>query len=62
VGRTYDPKTGKDWENTGIAPDIDIAPEQALIKALTLSGVPLAKATKLSTEVAPKGPMVGRKG
>jgi C-terminal processing protease CtpA/Prc len=60
VGRAYDPKTGKDWENTGVAPDIDVAPEDGLIKALTLSGVPLAKATQLSAEVAPKGPMVGR--
>lgn len=62
VGRAYNPKTGKDWEGSGIAPDIDIAPEEALIKALTLSGVPLAKATRLSAEVAPKGPMMGRKG
>lgn len=60
VGRTYDPKTGKDWEGTGIAPDIDVPAEDALIKALTLSGVPLAKATRLSAEVAPKGPMTGR--
>jgi Peptidase family S41 len=62
VGRAYNPKTGKDWENTGVAPDVDVAPEDALIKALTLSGVPLAKAEQLSAEVAPKGPMVGRKG
>jgi predicted aspartyl protease len=61
VGRAYNPKTGEDWEGAGIAPDIDVAPEEALTKALTLSGVPLAKATKLSAEVAPKGPMVGRK-
>jgi predicted aspartyl protease len=62
VGRAYDPQTGEDWEGTGIAPDIDIAPEEALIKALTLSGVALAKAKQLSAEVAPKGPMVRRKG
>lgn len=61
VGRTYNPKTSKDWEGSGIAPDIDVAAEEALIKALTLSGLPLAKATQLSAEVAPKGPMVGRK-
>jgi C-terminal processing protease CtpA/Prc len=60
VGRAYNPKTGKDWEGTGIAPDIDVPAEDALVKALTLSGMPLVKATKLSTEVAPKGPMTGR--
>ena len=61
VGRAYDPTTGKDWEGTGIAPDIETAPEDALIKALTLSGVPLAEATRLSNEVAPTMPMgIGR--
>jgi hypothetical protein len=58
VGRAYDPKTGEDWEGIGIAPDIDVAAEDALTKALTLSGVPLTTATKLSAEVAPKGPMM----
>jgi Peptidase family S41 len=63
VGRTYDPGTGKDWEGVGIAPDIDVAPEDALIKALTLSGVSQAMAAKLSSEVAPKGPMaIPRRG
>lgn len=57
VGRTYDPKTGKDWENVGITPDIDVAPEEALTKALTLAGVTPATAAALSAEVAPKGPM-----
>jgi C-terminal processing protease CtpA/Prc len=57
VGRTFDPVNGKDWEGVGIAPDIDVAPEDALIKAITLSGVSLARAITLSAEVAPKGPM-----
>jgi hypothetical protein len=57
VGRAFDPATGKDWEGTGIAPDIETAPEEALVKALTLSGVPLDRATALSAEVAPTGPM-----
>ncbi len=61
VGRAYDPQTGKDWEGVGIAPDIDVAPEEALIKALTLSGVPSEKAAQLSEAVAPKMPMVGRR-
>jgi hypothetical protein len=58
VGRSYDPVTGKDWEGTGIAPDIETAPEDALVKALTLSGLGLQQARKLSASVAPSGPMV----
>lgn len=38
VGRTYDPDTGKDWEGTGIVPDIEIPADQALDKALELAG------------------------
>lgn len=60
VGRAFDPATGKDWEGTGIAPDIETAPEDALVKALTLSGVRLDKAKALSAQVAPGGPMTGR--
>jgi Peptidase family S41 len=61
VGRAYNPKTGKDWEGVGIAPDIDVAPEDALIKALTLAGVPSENAARVSAEIAPKMPMVGRR-
>lgn len=61
VGRTYDPETGKDWEDVGVSPDIDVAPEEALIKALTLSGVAPEQAAQLSAKVAPKTPMVGRR-
>lgn len=61
VGRTYDPDTGKDWESNGVAPDIETAPEAALVKALTLSGVPQVEADRLSAEVAPTGPMERRK-
>ena len=38
VGRTYDIKTGKDWEGEGIAPDIAVDPTQALIVAPEGSG------------------------
>ncbi|SFK93330.1 S41 family peptidase [Lysobacter sp. cf310] len=38
VGRTYDPDTGKDWEGTGIVPDIEVPADQALAKALALAG------------------------
>ena len=57
VGRTYDPVTGADWEDVGVAPDIDVAPEAALTEALTLSGISREEAARLSAEVAPKGPM-----
>jgi hypothetical protein len=58
VGRTFDPATGKDWEGSGITPDIATAPEDALVKALTLSGISAEKAAALSAEVAPEMPMV----
>lgn len=38
VGRTIDPATGKDWEGTGIAPDVTVAPTLALQEALTRAG------------------------
>jgi hypothetical protein len=60
VGRTSDPKTGQDWEGTGIAPDIETAPEDALTKALTLLGIPEAEAARLSASVAPQMPMIRR--
>lgn len=34
VGRTYDPDTGKDWEGTGIVPDVEVPAGQALDEAL----------------------------
>jgi C-terminal processing protease CtpA/Prc len=37
VGRTYDPDTGKDWEGTGIVPDIEVPVDQALDRALALA-------------------------
>ncbi len=35
VGRTFDPRTGKDWQGVGVVPDIEIDPEHALITALS---------------------------
>ncbi len=61
VGRTYDPGTGKDWEGAGIAPDIETAPEDALVKALTLSGVAADEAAQISARVAPQMPMIRRR-
>lgn len=61
VGRTFDPKTGKDWEGVGIAPDIDIAPEQALVTALVQCGLAPDEAERLSAKVAPNIPMMMRR-
>jgi C-terminal processing protease CtpA/Prc len=38
VGRTIDPATGKDWEGTGIVPDVAVAPTLALQEALERAG------------------------
>jgi hypothetical protein len=57
VGRTFDPATGKDWEGTGIAPDIAVPAQDALVKALTLSGVADSEAAALSAKVAPPVPL-----
>jgi hypothetical protein len=35
VGRTYDPRTGKDWQGIGVIPDIQVEQDHALITALT---------------------------
>lgn len=59
VGRSFDPTTGKDWEGVGVAPDIDVAPDKALIMALTQCGVAADRAEQLSTQVAPSLPMIG---
>ena len=57
-GRAFNPATGADWEGVGIAPDINVAPEAALIEALKLSGVAPQEAARLSVEVAPTLPMI----
>lgn len=61
VGRTYDPKTGKDWEGVGVLPDIETAPEDALRRVLELEGLDAAEAARLSAERMPSQPMVRRK-
>jgi hypothetical protein len=57
VGRTFDPDTGKGWEAVGVAPDVEVPAEQALVEALVRSGVARAEAEKLSATVHPQGPM-----
>ena len=57
VGRTYDIKTGKDWEGDGVAPDIATDPKLALVKALELAGVPHDEAVKLDAQEVPGEPV-----
>ena len=33
-GRAYDPATGKDWEGTGVVPDISVPADEALARAI----------------------------
>lgn len=57
VGRTYDPRGGRGWEGTGIAPDIAVPAERALVEALVRSGLDPAEAKRLSASVHPAEPM-----
>ena len=57
VGRTYDIKTGKDWEGDGIAPDIAVDPTQALIVALEKSGLSHQQAVALNSTEVPAEPV-----
>ena len=57
VGRTYDIKTGKDWEGGGIAPDIAVDPKQALVVALEKPGLSHAEAVKLDAQEVPAEPV-----
>jgi len=57
VGRTYDIKTGKDWEGAGIAPDVSVDPRQALVVALEKAGVSHEEAVKLDAMEVPAEPI-----
>lgn len=57
VGRTFDPKTGKDWEGTGVAPDIPVDPRQALVVALEKAGLSPAEAARLDAGEVPAEPV-----
>lgn len=56
-GRTVHPETGLDWEGSGVAPDIAVAPQEALTVALVQSGVTKAEAARLSAAYMPQGSM-----
>ena len=57
VGRTFDIKTGKDWEGTGVAPDIEVDAKQALVVALEKAGLSHAEAVKLDATEVPAEPV-----
>lgn len=57
VGRTYDIKTGKDWEGDGIAPDIAVDPKLALVTALEKAGVSHDEAVRLDALEVPAEPI-----
>lgn len=59
-GRSYFPG-GDGWEGTGVAPDVKVAPERALVEALTREGVAPAEAEALSVKYMPSEPMERRK-
>ena len=57
VGRTFDIKTGKDWEGTGVAPDIEVDPKLALVVALEKAGLSREEAVKLDATEVPAEPV-----
>jgi peptidase S41-like protein len=60
VGRTFDPDTGKDWEGTGVAPDVAVPAKDALVEALVRSGVKREEAERINATVKPSGSMERR--
>ena len=57
VGRTYDIKTGQDWEGAGVAPDIAVDPKQALVVALEEAGLSHAEALRIDATEIPLEPV-----
>jgi hypothetical protein len=57
VGRSYDPKTGKDWEGVGVAPDIAVDPKQALVVALEKAGLSHDQASRIDASEIPAEPV-----
>ena len=60
VGRTFDPDTNDDWEGDGIAPDVAVPAESALVEALVRSGLARDEAERISAGVKPTGSMTRR--
>ena len=61
MGRTYDVKTGKDWEGDGVAPDIAVDPKQALVVALEKAGLSQNEAVRLDAQEVPAEPVHSNK-
>ncbi|WP_447726280.1 S41 family peptidase [Sphingomonas koreensis] len=59
-GRSYFPG-GDGWEGTGVAPDVQVAPAQALSEVLRREGIAPAEAEALSVKYMPTGSMERRK-
>ena len=57
VGRTYDIKTGKDWEGNGVAPDVEVDPKQALVVALEKAGLSHEEAVRIDATEIPAEPV-----
>lgn len=57
VGRTYDIRTGADWEGGGVAPDIAVDPKQALVLALEKAGLSHEEAVRLDAQEVPSEPV-----
>ena len=57
IGRTFDIKTGKDWEGDGIVPDIAVDPKQALVVALEKAGLSHEEAVRLDATEIPAEPV-----
>jgi Peptidase family S41/N-terminal domain of Peptidase_S41 in eukaryotic IRBP len=57
VGRTFDPDTGKDWDGTGVEPDIFVPARDALTEALRRSGLTDEQARAINATVNPSGSM-----
>ena len=57
IGRTYDIKTGKDWEGDGIAPHIAVDPTKALVLALEKAGLSHEEAVRLDAQEVPAEPV-----
>jgi C-terminal processing protease CtpA/Prc len=61
VGRTYDLKTGQDWEGVGVQPDVAVNPKQALVVALEKAGLSHDEAAKIDAGEVPAEPVHSEK-
>jgi hypothetical protein len=57
VGRTYDIKTGKDWEGAGVQPDVAVDPKRALVVALEKAGLSHEEAVRIDATEVPAEPV-----